>query len=446
MEKMETQILPAIVNSNVQSQQSFIEAFKEYMTCKSDVCTVFQEVIGLNLVSLAVGRSFIDTNFDEKILTYVWTIIIGYSTYVRKSAILKQAKLMIPEEAHLLPDEYTKEAFFKELSKDSKGLNVWDECAPVLKHLNSTQNYQSEIDDTLMALSTGETRVKALQSGNVTITEPCFNLLWATTFTNFDKYISKANFSTGFMARFLVIIGDECKNINLLAGQTSEPTKEKFKIAKQRLKEIWDFFHAKECKFIFSNEAEEVINERISEKHKIFVECDIATDKEFLGALYGRAQEYVIKLSAIYEADTYQLIKLSSENNIEISKESALKSINYMNIMISMLSAKLLSLQSSDWLSTNIAKLSKMLSKCEHKRAERQFLSSRLHLTAEQLNTVLTTAKDYGMIEITGVKPQIIILLKTYEELRTSVETMKEPVNKTEVLPAQIAVPTMIPV
>jgi hypothetical protein len=124
MEKSELPIVTAVTDS--QTRHSFIEEFKNYMTSKSDVSSTFQEAVALNLISLAVGRTPIDTNFDEEMLPNVWTMLVGYSTYSRKSTILKEARRIMPTGSNLLPDEFTKEAFFNELAKNSKGLNIWD--------------------------------------------------------------------------------------------------------------------------------------------------------------------------------------------------------------------------------------------------------------------------------------------------------------------------------
>jgi hypothetical protein len=422
MEKSELPIVTAATDS--QTRESFVEEFKNYMTSKSDVSSTFQEAVALNLVSLAIGRTPIDTNFDEEMLPNVWTMLVGYSTYSRKSTILKEARRVMPTGSNSLPDEFTKEAFFNELAKNSKGLNIWDECASVLKQLNNTKSYLHSIDDTLMALYNGETRTKALQKGNITVEDPCFNLLWATTYTNFGAYVDKESFSTGFMSRYLVVFGDDCANLRLLSGQTSEETKQYFTTAKAKLQEIWNYFHANEHKFVLSERAEGLINGWIAERHKQFVDCELE-DKDFFASVSGRAQEYVIKLSAIYEADAYQLSKLSNGNTIEISEESAAKSIDFMNNVISMISDKYAKLLSLDWLSKNLAKLSSILEKQPEKKAQRQFLSPRMHVNAKQLTDVLATAEDYGMIEICKGKPMIIALLKTYEDLKTTANNTK---------------------
>jgi hypothetical protein len=131
---MEKMAIPVITRAtDPKPPQSFIEAFKNYMTSKSDVSPAFQEAVALNLVSLAVGRTAIDTNFDDEMLPNIWTMLVGYSTYSRKSSLLKQAPRVQPSGSNILPNEFTKEAFFNELSKNSNGLNIWDECASVFK-------------------------------------------------------------------------------------------------------------------------------------------------------------------------------------------------------------------------------------------------------------------------------------------------------------------------
>lgn len=423
---MEKLAIPVITTAtDAKSPQGFIEAFKNYMTSKSDVSPAFQEAVALNLVSLAIGRTPIDTNFDEEMLPNVWTMLVGYSTYSRKSTLLEQARRVLPSESNILPNEFTKEAFFNKLSKNGSGLNIWDECASVLKQLDNSKSYLSGIDDTLMALYNGEARTKALQKGSITVKDHCFNLLWATTYTNFGAYVDKRAFSTGFMARFLVIFGGDCSSIKFLQGQTSEETKQHLTAAKTKLQQIWNFFHAKQHKFVLSKQAEDSINKWIAEQHKHFTESD-PEDKDFLASVNGRAQEYVIKLSAVYEADAYQLSKLSKGDTIEISEESASKSTDFMNTVLSMISDKYAKLLSLDWLSRNLAKLSRILEDSIDKRVERQFLGPRMHITAKQLTDVLATAADYGMVEITHGKPSTITLVKTHEEIKKSTKTNKQ--------------------
>ncbi len=127
-----------------------------------------------------------------------------------------------------------------------------------------------------------------------------------------------------------------------------------------------------------------------------------------------------------------QLSKLRDKNTIEISKESAIKSREFMNNLLSMLSAKYAKMQTSDWLSINLAKLSRILDGCSEKQIERQVLITRMHLTSKQLTDILTTARDCEMITIAGSKPQIITLRKTYDEVKAESKNKEnQPITET---------------
>jgi hypothetical protein len=68
------------------AELTFLNAYRDFFSNYTDSPKIFCEAIGLNLLSLAVGR--IPIMLKPNVYPNVWTLLIGYSWLTRKSTAI----------------------------------------------------------------------------------------------------------------------------------------------------------------------------------------------------------------------------------------------------------------------------------------------------------------------------------------------------------------------
>jgi len=364
---------------------SFLQAYKNYARNLTDAPKIFHDLIGLNLLSLAVGRTPIEVTPDI-IFPNVWILLVGYSGISRKSTCLNLARNVLPSGSYLLPNEFTKEALVEELSINPQGICLWDECGSLLKQFKINRgHYMTGLDDLLCLLYDFKGIYKRkLVKGTFQLENVCFNMVWATTISKFAN-VELDQISSGFLARFLIVFGE--KDYAMPRRSLEPEDEERMEVAKQRLQKVWNVFHSKHLKFKFDSAALELVNAWQTEHEEELKQIPDPEEADVKGAIVTRLGDYLIKFSALYEVDDIlSKNKLSNlaTSHIIISIDSVLKSMKIIDKMLSLISDKLISLISSTWLSKNLAKLRRILQMAVEKTGEewvqRQHVIRRMHL------------------------------------------------------------------
>jgi hypothetical protein len=395
------------------SGSSFLDAYKDYAINLTDAPIIFHDMIGLSLMSLAVGHSPIETS-PKEMYPNIWLLIVGLSGISRKSTALDLAQSVRPSGSCLLPNDFTKEALIEELSRNPQGISIWDECGSLLKQVKYEKNYQSGLDDVLCLLySLNNPYRRKLRSGEFCLEKICFNLLWATTASKFLKIADSEHIISGFLARFLIVYGE--KEFSSPRRNLKSEDYQRKENAKKLLQQVWDYFHCEQRSFIFETPALEIANAWQMRKEDELRKIADLEEADAKGALITRLSDYLLKFSALYEVDSLlrkdELRKLNTPQ-ISISINSANKVVSIIDNLLSILSDKLLSSLSSTWLRRNLEKLSKILKDAPDDWVQRQYVLPRMKITAKQFTDVLTTAYESGIVDVKNRKPQLIKLLK----------------------------------
>jgi len=411
-------------SSFVSQTGSFLRAYEDYSTNLTDAPEIYHSLISLNLLSLAVGDRPIAVT-PKDILPNVWLLLVGLSGVSRKTTSANLAKDILPSGSILLPNEYTKESLIEELSSHPQGIGVWDECGSLLKQLSNPRSYTAGVEDILCLLYSYRSIFRRkLRSGEFTIMNPCFNLLWATTLGKFVRYVSAENISSGLFARFLIVYGERgCPKSR--RNQTDEDSLRRTR-AKELLQEVYDFFHSgKIKKFVFDPEALELINAWQAKHEEEIDQIADPEQKDIQGAIVTRLGEYLIKFSALYEVDALLSKGLLSEHSmngdtefslkIPISVDSAGKSMSLIDNLLSTLRTKILKSLSSTLLSRNLVKLTNILEKAGEEWVQRQYVLPRMNMEVKDFNSLLDTACESWYVETKGSRPMLIKLLKKPE-------------------------------
>lgn len=143
--------------------------------------------------------------------TNLWFMMLGQSSFSRKSTAMKPAKRFVGgcECLMELPGTFSPESLIEVLDETEKVYHFKDEAAQILGGMNQ-KAYMADLRDMFCQLYDGSpfTRVLRTKSGVKTrfkVEEPYLTLQWATTPENFMRSTTMLDATSGFLYRFLPI-------------------------------------------------------------------------------------------------------------------------------------------------------------------------------------------------------------------------------------------------
>lgn len=350
------------------NEVSFLDAYRDFFKNYTDSPPVFCEAIGVNLLSVAVGR--IPIRLTPTVYPNVWTLIVGESWLTRKTTAINA--LPIADE-YKMPCSFTPEGLEASLKEHNQGLIYKDEISGFLRSIKK-KDYMKEMAELLNFLyNCPNSYSRELKKAKFDLKDVCFNILGGTQPVSLlDKEVAtKEDFQTGFLARFMIVYGqrDERKP----RRRWTEDDSARRKLCEDKWQQIYDYCHktdwASRLKFDFADDALKRLNEFEEEKDKVVRNIKDIKKRSIEGALLRGVCDYSIKLAALYEADA-QISKLATlasaptDNSILISMDSVQKAINTMLNTVSLLTANLLILLmpelSSEGLANGDSELAKL--------------------------------------------------------------------------------------
>jgi hypothetical protein len=396
---------------------SFLEAYNDYTSNLTDAPRIYHEIVGLNLLSLAIGRTPILVTPDT-LYPNLWVILVGRSYITRKSKSSKLGVKVISKSI-LMANDFSPEGLQENLSKKSQGLIFRDEIGGLLESIKRRE-YMASMADLLCTLyDCPDSYDRSLRNLNFSLKDVCFNILGSTTPARLRKKetVNLEDFKTGFLSRFLIVFGEPSKKPMPRRNMTKKDI-ERHEVCMKLWQEAYRVFHnnnEKSLELVFSSEALDLLNAWETKKANENFSIVDEEEADYKAALIGRMGEYIQKIAALLEVNMIlskgELSNLvnSPSNQIIISDASVQKSILFMTNILSELSTKLLNLLRSSWLSSNLVKLTKLLESTGGE-AQRQHLLPRMNVTARQFDDVLRTAVESEVVEVIQGKPQIIKL------------------------------------
>lgn len=322
--------IPEELDVEVIHSKGYLDAHEEYCLNLTDADPFMIECHGYNVLSLAVGRCPIGITPNEMFPNY-WGAIVGKSGITRKTSARKLAESEIPKE-FLLSTDFTPESLCQILSIQSQGLISKDEIGGFLESIKK-KDYMASMGDLLMQLyDCPMFYERQLRSASFNLEAVCINVLSATTPTRFKQTVNLNDFMTGFLSRFLVVYAEPPVRVQPRRNWSEDDTKRREECQKQ-LNKVFEAFHTTPAKHF-------ELNDQVADNFsgwEITMEEYIQTiedeqDADIQGAQIVRASDYIIKISALIEVDTWlkEGKDLKNATKIEISMPSLLRGINFV--------------------------------------------------------------------------------------------------------------------
>lgn len=292
----------------------FITKYMQLGAGLTDSYSEYHMLTGLSLLSIIARRRIFVAIMPCGYYTNLWICILGNSTISRKSTainigmnILEAAKL----NHYKLPEDFSPEALVEALSQDSQRAFVRDEVGTFIAAMQ--KQYNSGIEGFLCDIYGCRPKyTRKLRKETFTITDVYMPQLTATTPSTFAECSNPQTLTSGYFARFIYAFPERKRKLMPIGNIGKGQIKAKKELAEWLAK--LDKFLEKEklITYILSTGGLSELNKWIGDFENTVQDSE---DPEVTGAIYGRGQEFVIKVAAL----------------IELGKEEFLSQLSHMS-------------------------------------------------------------------------------------------------------------------
>jgi len=206
---------------------------------------------------------------------------------------------------------------------------------------------------------------------------------------------------------------------------------------------VFNAFHRlKNLSFEFEGPALDLVNDWCDNKDKEVMKCDDVHEADLKGSIATRMEDYIVKLSALYEVDKVSKTDVSKlvDGPLLISLASVEKACSDIDNLLTQLTDNLLTQLTHDNVSSKLVKLTNTIKNKADADGwvQHRIVLQYMNCSAESLRELLQTAYQSEIIEVKNVGKAAYYRVKTIEK------TAEKKTVQAEVICEQIDVPTMI--
>jgi hypothetical protein len=197
-------------------QSGVLADYVAYVEPTTDAPSVYHVFAGLVAIATIVGSAVYLPFGGERIYPNLWALILGPSSFYRKSTALAKAKRLIarleapdddgsaPARSRLLPNEFSREALLKHLSDNPQGLLSFSEFSGFLAMCS--RDYMSGTRELLADLyDSPNSYTRLLGTATYTVRNPCLSILAASQTDWLLEKVREGDLRGGFLARFAFV-------------------------------------------------------------------------------------------------------------------------------------------------------------------------------------------------------------------------------------------------
>jgi hypothetical protein len=185
-----------------------LREYENYWSPTTDAPRVYHVCAGLLVLAATVANRVFLRFGGEAIYPNVWALILGPSSFFRKSTVISKARrtlarLHAESNGHgpLLPDEFSREALLKKLSDCGQGMLTYSEFSGALA--NFGRDYMAGTKELLADLyDSPEVYTRVVGANNWTLHNVCISILAASQTDWFLEKLKAGDVRGGFLARF----------------------------------------------------------------------------------------------------------------------------------------------------------------------------------------------------------------------------------------------------
>jgi hypothetical protein len=191
-----------------QAPDGGLRLYEAYYGPTTDAPRVYHVAAGLAVLATSVEHRVWLPFGGARIYPNMWALILGPSSFFRKSTCISQARRTIGRLHHgaaaneqpLLPDEFSREALLKRLSERAQGLLTYSEFSGALAQFG--KDYMSGTKELLADLyDSPESYSRVVGQHTYTLKTVCLSVLAASQTDWFLEKVRSGDLRGGFLAR-----------------------------------------------------------------------------------------------------------------------------------------------------------------------------------------------------------------------------------------------------
>lgn len=355
---------------------SFLDTYIQYASEITDASHIYHKFVGLASLGLILGNRVFLPWGDTRIFSNIWLILLGESTWDRKTTSMNIGKRLIDRmRLNLIyPNEFSYESLIKLLSKRPCGGFYFSEFKTLTALLN--KEYMAGARSLLADLYDAPYRYeRELNKETYVIDNPAFSLQGATNLDWFLDGMKDSDFGSGFLARFLIIPSDGKEKDIPRPPKADEIKRDKLINQGRRLSDI------KGAMYMIKEAGE------LHDEWYIWLRSRITGGR--LDPFIGRLQGYLIK--------TAMLLQINEDQALKISKDTMTEAIDIVEWVYS----KLISIDQDGLAISKEEKDAQKIKKYLRKKKDddRSSLLRIVHLSASEFDRAIKLMRDRDEIQ-----------------------------------------------
>ena len=283
---------------------TLIEKFIEYGSKATDSDIIYHKA-NIFMVLSCLLSSKLRIEIDQTLIApNLWLIILGESTYTRKSTALNLAKQFVDDidPDCLLATDASPQGILDGLSTrpNRNTLFFRDEFQGLIKAICKS-DYMTGMTETFTSLYNGDNFKRKLSKTEITVRKPIFILWGGGIKEEIMSHLTNDNVTSGFIPRFLFVTGYTDISKIRLRGKKSADTSKLMNSLHKELAELYNFYNNTSVDYFrveLTDDAVELMN-RV-EAH--FLSLAFNDNIDISPALFDRALVSGIKMAGLIAA------------------------------------------------------------------------------------------------------------------------------------------------
>lgn len=307
-------VLPKEALTGVDIIDDYVGHYMEYL----DTPPIFNMTGILVAMSAVLSQRVYVNRLEGRVMPNLWAILIGYSSYSRKTTAQRLTLNVVPENAiYRCPEDTTPEKLIEIMSEEDRILLIKDEIGGMFDR--SSREYMKGFKDLLLEAYEGFPHgyTRKLRKESFEIKDIYFVLYGGTTISRIMKTMSVEDVEIGLIPRMLMPFG-EIKEYKRPPMLTSDEIQFR-EIMKTRLRNLSRFMMRRPVMEISDSmwDMYQDLCEELFERSK--------KDRKVMLPFYSRGEVYVMKLAMIIAA---------SEFSNQIRETDLMRAYNLYNMYI----------------------------------------------------------------------------------------------------------------
>ena len=327
-EDLDLDLLTDGEKKRAESQSTLIERFIEYGAKATDADTAYHKGNVFMILSCLLS-SKLRIEVDQSLyIPNLWLIILGESTYTRKSTALNLAKKFIEDidPDCLLATDASPQGILDGMAgrPNRNSLFFRDEFQGLIKAICKA-DYMTGMTETFTSLYNGDDFKRRLARGEVVVRKPVFILWGGGIREEILSHLTNENVTSGFVPRFLFVSGKTDISKIRLRGKRNEDTSRLQEELYHEFVKLFNYYNNSGVNYFsveLTDEAVDLMN-RVEAK---FIEMAFNSEVTISSPIFDRALVNGIKMAGLIAA----LRMDSEEGRLYITRDDMELAFHYL--------------------------------------------------------------------------------------------------------------------